>query len=123
MSTSNATHPTGYDPAALAAAFDTITDALERVMTGIANLKNTLLPEGETEIADIDPKDPANKYEVGGLMKLTPRGVEICYRLFDAGKRRYAVKTLMDISFGAATHRYEAWQKLGGVNRVKQPLD
>ena len=123
MSTNNPTHTTGYDPAAVAAAFDTITDALERVMAGIANLKNILLPETEADRADFDPKDPANKYEIGGLMKLTPRGVEICYRLFDAGKSRYAVKTLMDISFGAATHRYEVWQKLGGVNRVKQPLD
>ncbi len=123
MSTINPTHPTGCDPAAVAAAFDTITDALERVMAGIANLKNILLPETATDTADFDPKGPANKYEVGGLMKLTPRGVEICYRLFDAGKCRYAVKELMDISFGAANHRYEAWQKLGGVKRVKQPLD
>ena len=84
MPTVNATHPTGYDPVAVAAAFDTITDALERVMAGIANLKSILLPE--TDTADFDPKDPANKYEIGGLMKLTPRGVEICYRLFDAGK-------------------------------------
>jgi hypothetical protein len=29
----------------------------------------------------------------------------------------------MDISFGAATHRHEAWKKLGGVNRTKRPLD
>ena len=68
-------------------------------------------------------KDSANKYEVGGLMNLTRQGIEICYRLFDAAKSQYAVTTLMDISFGAATHRLEAWKKLGGVNRIKQPLE
>jgi hypothetical protein len=52
-----------------------------------------------------------------------PRGIEICCRLFDAGKSRYAVAALMDISFGAATHRLDAWKKLGGVNRNKQPLE
>jgi len=56
-------------------------------------------------------------------MKLTPQGIEFCFRLFDAAKSRYAVATLMDISFGAATHRLEAWKKLGGVNRIKQPLE
>ena len=40
----------------------------------------------------------------------------------DAGKSRYAVATLMDISFGAATHRLDARKKPGGVNRVRQPL-
>jgi DNA-binding NarL/FixJ family response regulator len=113
----------GYNPADVAQAMDNITDALERVMAAIATLKNILLPEAETDMADFDPKDPANKYEVGGLKKLTPRGIEICYRLLDAGKNRYAVATMMGISFGAATHRRDAWKKLGGVNRVKQPLE
>lgn len=123
MSTINPTTPNTYSPSDVAKAMDNITDALERVMAGITHLKSLLLPETEADTADFDPKDPANKHEVGGLMKLTPRGVEICYRLFDAGKSRYAVKTLMDISFGAATHRHEAWQKLGGVNRIKQPIE
>jgi hypothetical protein len=56
-------------------------------------------------------------------MKLTPRGIEICYRLFDAGKIRYAGASLMDISFGAATHRFDAWKKLGGADRIKLPLE
>ena len=107
----------------MAEAIDNITDALERVMAGFITLKSLLLPEAETDTADFDPKDPANKYEIGGLMKFTPRGIEICYRLFDAGKSRYAVATLMKISFGAATHRLDAWKKLGGVNRIKQPLE
>ncbi|WP_339469392.1 DUF6998 domain-containing protein [Pseudomonas sp. EL_65y_Pfl1_R83] len=68
----------------------------------------------------IDYHEPANKLENG---KLTDRGVEVCYRLFDAGKSRNAVGAEMAISFGAATHRFEAWKKVGGVDRKKQPLD
>jgi hypothetical protein len=123
MSTINPTSPKAYSHADVAQAMDNIADALERVMAGIASLKNILLPEAETAMVDFDPKDPTNKFEVGGQMKLTPRGIEICYRLFDAGKSRYSVATLMGVSFGAATHRLDAWQKLGGVNRVKQPLE
>jgi hypothetical protein len=111
-----------YDPAAVAEAIDDITDGLGRIMAGFTSLRSALLPEADINITDFDPKDPANKYEVGGLMKLTSRGTEICYRLFDAAKSRYAVAALMDISFGAATHRKEAWKKLGGVNRIKQPI-
>jgi DNA-binding NarL/FixJ family response regulator len=111
-----------YNRAAIGEAIDAITAGLERVMAGFVTLKSLIMPDVETDAADFDPGDPANKHEVGGLMKLTPRGVEICYRLFDAGKSRYAVASLLDISFGAATHRHEAWKKLGGVKRTKQPL-
>jgi hypothetical protein len=91
-------------------------------MAGFANLKLRLVPEPRGDTMEFDPTDPANKYEVGGMAKLTDRGTEICYRLFDVGKTRYAVAALMKISFGAATHRYKAWEKAGGLNRVKQPL-
>lgn len=110
------------DRAAVAKAIDDITAGLERVVAGFNNLKGLLASEESGIDAEFDPKHPDNKYEVGGLLKLTDRGVEICYRLFDAGKSRYAVASLMDISFGAANHRYEAWKKQGGVDRVKQPL-
>jgi hypothetical protein len=109
---------TTHQPAALAAAIDDITAGLERVLAGFANLK-AMLVEG-AEVPEFDPRDPANKFADG---KLTPRGVEICYRLFDAGKTRYSVKEEMNISFSAATHRYEAWKKEGGINRSKQALD
>lgn len=111
------------NPAAVAEAINNITAALERMTAGFITLKSLLLPEAEIETAAFDPKSPANKHEVGGLMKLTPRGIEICYRLFDSGKSRYAVAMLMEISFGAATHRFDTWKKLGGVNRSKQPLE
>ncbi|WSH19058.1 hypothetical protein U8Q07_14940 [Rhizobium ruizarguesonis] len=99
-------------------ALDDIASALERALTGITTLRSLLSPD-ETNEREFDPRDPRNKYEIGGLMKLTERGIEICYRLFDAGKTRYAVKELMDISFGAADHRFKAWEKAGGVNRKK----
>jgi DNA-binding NarL/FixJ family response regulator len=117
------TSSSSLNQSSVAEVIDNITDSLERVMAGFITLKSLLLPEAKAETADFDPKDPANKYEIGGLMKLTPRGIEICYRLFDAGKSRYAVATLMGISFGAATHRLDAWKKLGGVERIKQLLE
>lgn len=60
-----------------------------------------------------------NKLDSG---KLTDRGVEVCYRLFDAGKSRNTVGAEMKISFGVATHRFEAWKTAGGLDRKKQPL-
>ena len=113
---------TMLNPSAVAEAIDDITKAFDRASAALITLKSLLLPEGKAETDKFDPKDPANKYEVGGVMKLTPQGEEICYRLFDAGKTRYAVCNLMEISFGAATHRLDTWNKLGGVNRIKQPL-
>lgn len=104
-------------------ALDDIASAMERALAGITTLRALLSPEEQKQETELDPKDPRNKYEIGGLMKLTERGIEICYRLFDAGKTRYAVKELMDISFGAADHRFKAWEKAGGVNREKMPLD
>ena len=119
--TYNASNGSGeYEGATAAGAIDHIIAGLERAVVGL-NILKSLMSDGKAD-ADFDPKDPANKHEVGGLMKLTPRGEEICYRLFDAAKSRYAVASLMDISFGAATHRKHAWEKLGGANRVKRPL-
>lgn len=110
-----------YDPKAVGDAIDNITAGLERVMTGFANLKTLLAPVPDaSDIPELDPRNPANKFESG---KLTDRGIEVCYRLFDAGKSRYAVGAEMEISFGAATHRFEAWKKAGGLDREKLPLN
>ena len=73
----------------------------------------------EPRLPEFDPKDPRNKASDG---KLTSRGVEICYRLFDKGATRYAVSRAMNISFGAASHRLKAWQKVGGTARTKMRL-
>ncbi|SEH42537.1 hypothetical protein [Paraburkholderia hospita] len=98
-------------------AIETVTSALERAVVGLQNLRNILV---EAEAApEFDPKDPANKFSD---RKLTPRGIEICYRLFDAGHTRYAVKELMEISFSAADNRWHSWQQAGGAQREKQPL-
>ena len=115
----NASH---YDQKAIGEAIDSITAGLERVMTGFANLKSLLAPVPEDiNGSEINPRDPANKVEGGN--KLTERGVEVCYRLFDTGHTKYAVGVAMKISFGAAKHRFEAWQKAGGFDRQKLPLD
>ena len=114
-------HPNRPELAPLAAAIDQITGGLEKMLAGFAGLKTALLGGGVGE-QDSDPADPGNKHVIGGLEKLTDRGVEICYRLFDAGKTRYAVAKLMNISFGAAHHRQKAWEKAGGVNRTRRPL-
>lgn len=104
----------------LVGAIDTMMGGLEKILSGLAALREAL--EQPAPAAEGDPKDPANKYTVGGLEKLTPRGVEICYRLFDKGLSRYAVAQAMDISFGAATHRLDAWQKAGGLKRVRAEI-
>jgi hypothetical protein len=67
-----------------------------------------------------DPKDPRNKLPDG---KLTDRGVEVCYRMFDAGMTRYSVAEAMGVSYGAATHRRDAWKKAGGHDRPKMSID
>ncbi|MGB6534686.1 MAG: hypothetical protein WBF58_01845 [Xanthobacteraceae bacterium] len=77
------------------------------------------LTQKDSDEDDLDPKNPLNKVGVN----LSRRGIEVCYRLFDEGKTRYAVKRLLDISYGAATHRFHAWEKLGGKNRKREPLD
>lgn len=80
----------------------------------------SIINQGETKSEDdIDPGSPLNKSN----QFLTKRGIEVCYRLFDMGKTRYAVAEAMKISYGAATHRFHAWEKLGAKNRERQPLD
>ena len=102
----SATHS---NPIAALNLIDTIQMDLER-LRGL--LQSKTLPT-------FNPKDARNKTPDG---KLTPRGVEVCYRLFDQGKTRYAVKEAMGISFGAATHRLHAWNKAGGTNRQKNAI-
>jgi hypothetical protein len=63
-----------------------------------------------------------------GLIKASPqllpglRGVEVCHRLFDAGKTPLAVAYLMHVSKRTILARHEEWTKLGGTNRPKVPL-
>lgn len=66
-----------------------------------------------------DGHDPRNK---NGL-NLTPRGVEILYRVFDDGGGYNRAAKMLQISQGAAKNRKGLWQRLGGPNRQKEILD
>lgn len=92
-----------FDPQPVLALIDTIQADLDR-------LRGLVQPQA----GEFDPGDPRNKTCDG---KLTPQGVECCYRMFDAGKSRYSVARAMKISFAAATHRFQAWTKAGGNRR------
>ena len=85
---------------------------IDSIQSDLERLRGLIHPQAATLF---NPKDPRNKTADG---KLTPRGVEICYRLFDAGKTRYAVCQEMEISFGAATHRLERGQRKVGIEYV-----
>ena len=108
--------------AAIRDSLQLVANGLETVLLGINALISSLDSEKDESGLDFDPMDPRNKQDIGGVEKLSDRGIEVCYRLFDSGKTRYAVSTLMGISFGAANHRYQAWQKAGGIKRERKPL-
>ncbi len=50
---------------------------------------------------------------------LTPRGGEICYRLFDLGKSPIAVAYLMRITLRSAERRRKGWLHAGGLDRTR----
>jgi hypothetical protein len=105
----------------LRSALDGLTAHLTGLTIAVNNLKAVLTPDEETSrLGEFDPRDPANKMSNG---KLTDRGIEVCYRLFDRGENRNKVAEQMVITFTAATHRYNAWLKLGGPERQKGTLD
>ncbi len=91
-------------------------DLIESIEDLLERLRRMIQPQAAEAF---DPKDPQNKGPDG---KLTPHGAEVCYRLFDAGKTRYAVAVAMGISHKAATHRYGVWKKAGGPNRTRLSL-
>jgi hypothetical protein len=76
---------------------------------------------------DLDPRFPANHRPdrsygddyVPPTGHLTKRGVEICDRLYDMGKRPIAVAYLMGISLRAAENRRKGWLKAGGLQRIR----
>ena len=94
---------------------ETIAEIISRIEDDLARLKGLLA----APVGDCDPADPRNKTGDG---KLTPEGVECCYRLFDEGKSRYSVARAMKISFAAATHRFQSWLKEGGPRRKRPKL-
>jgi len=92
-----------------------VVELIGRIETDLARLKGLLEPP----VHAFDPADPRNKTCDG---KLTPHGVECCYRMFDEGKSRYSVARAMKISFAAATHRFQAWRRAGGEKRPRVRL-
>src|SRR4051812_42947338 len=100
---------------------DRVRAYLQAVRGHLDRIEEILIPPAlaQRKEDDLDPKNPLNKSGVN----LTKRGVEVCYRMFDAGRTRYAVSAALDISYGAATHRYHAWEKLGGAERERSSLD
>lgn len=81
-------------------------------------------------VGDLAPRFPAN-HRPGSAVDddyspprghLTARGAEICYRLYDLGKRPIVVAYLMGISMRAAENRKKGWLKAGGTMRARQEI-
>lgn len=66
-----------------------------------------------------DPRHPLNQYDDG---RLTKRGEELCYRLFDKGVSETAIAHLIRISLSSARKRKQMWQATGGLKRTKKNL-
>ena len=89
---------------------DLVLELIDSIQADLDRLRGLVQPRPGA----FDPSDPRNKTCDG---KLTPQGVECCYRMFDEGKSRYSVARSMKISFAAATHRFATWAKAGGTKR------
>jgi len=72
--------------------------------------------EGTELIGPLHPSRPENRYGNG---RLTPRGIETCYRLFDIGKSPMTVSHLMRLSLSATRRRQHLWTASGGAKRVR----
>lgn len=86
----------------------------------IARLNAELSLEGTELTGLFDPRWPENRYGTG--QRLTPRGVETCYLLFDLGKSPLAVAHLVGLSLTAARRRQRMWRALGGLDRERRAL-
>ena len=86
----------------------------------LLNLREQLSLKG-TEFVEkkLHPAHPAN---IGRNGRLTKRGVEVCFRLFDLGKSPTVVAYLMYISVRAARERHRGWLKAGGKERRRGDL-
>jgi hypothetical protein len=71
--------------------------------------------EGTELQDDLHPLNSLNRYDDG---RLTERGAETIYRLFDMGKSPMAAAYLMDLSIAAAKNRLKLWHAAGGKDRT-----
>jgi hypothetical protein len=101
----------------LHAKVDTSIDAM------IAGVVDPTAPAARTVVYKMptlaDGHDLRNK---NGL-NLTPRGIEILYRVFDDDGGYNRAAKMLNISQGAAKNRKAIWTREGGKNRAKQTLD
>lgn len=100
-------------PEALPTDPDLVLELIDSIQADLDRLRGLVQPKPGA----FEPSDPRNKTCDG---KLTPQGVECCYRMFDEGRSRYSVAQSMKISFAAATHRFATWAKAGG--RKRKPM-
>ncbi|WP_140426999.1 hypothetical protein [Ensifer aridi] len=70
------------------------------------------------ENEETDPRHPATRHDDG---RLTKRGEEVCYRLFDQGLSLTAVAHLMGLKLASARIRQRRWMEIGGKQRP--PVD
>lgn len=85
----------------------------------IKRLNAELSLEGSELVGELDPQHPLSKYDDG---RLTRRGIEICYRLFEMGKSMPAVAHITGLSLIATRKRRRMWTALGGLNRVREDI-
>jgi len=112
------------------------TSAERTLLADIKKLRSKIRKLAKTRSADIEPlnaelqveegtpdqeqhRHPPNQYD---NKRLTQRGEEICYRLFDNGKSPMAVAHLMGISLKAARKRHGMWRAAGGAGRLSVDL-
>lgn len=89
-----------------------------------AAIAETLTPSTSAEVIYkmptlADGHDPRNK----NRLTLTPRGVEILYRVFDDNGGYNRAAKMVNIAQTAAKHRKAAWLHVGGKDRAKLILD
>ena len=91
---------------------------LQKILRHEIRALNEELSLVRTELGGDDgfPPHPLHKYDDG---RLTLRGAEFCYRLYDSGRSPLAVAHLMQISLRAPRHRRKLWVAAGGLKRPK----
>ncbi|MGI9503318.1 MAG: hypothetical protein ACR2RE_09720 [Geminicoccaceae bacterium] len=73
-----------------------------------------------TFAGDEQPMHPYHAYDNG---RLTERGAEVCYRMFDAGHSTIAVAYAMGLSLKSVRYRRKKWGALNGPSRPAVRID
>lgn len=103
---------------------------IKQTNAAYAALRAELDLRGTELVGDLSPRFPPNHYPdryygddlIASCKRLTKRGAEICYRLYDLGKSPLAVAYLMGMSLAAANRRKQSWLKAGGITRVRADI-